>query len=152
MIEYPYFKLPVFNNYNLNQPRYFEYNYSKEKILKEYLENFIKSFQLNILKQYTLINRDKIIKFILDHYDLIELIYNINPLLLKYFPNYNYYMEFVLDPEFESLNQLIIYIHDTDSNNNFDINWNKLEKIREKIEKIDISNNEIKKFLDLDLW
>lgn len=58
-------------------------------------------------------------------------------------------MEFIQDPEFESLNQLLIYVSNDDSN--FDNDWELLGQLKTEIRSLNLSNNEIKRFLEVDL-
>ena len=107
------------------------------------------SSDFNVLNGYDLINTEDILKFILKHDGLIELLNKVNPLIKKYFSNYNHSMEFIQDPEFESLNQLLIYVSNDDSN--FDNDWKLLGQLKTEIRSLNLSNNEIKRFLEVDL-
>lgn len=133
-----YYQTKDFNKFDLN---------SQE--MSEYLDSFTKKFQLTLADEYNLINPLDIYKFILENNDLIELIQKIKPLLNKIFPNCTYSLEFVPDPEFESLNQLVIYVHSTSS---FDKDWNLLKQLKKDFRNLKVSNEKIKRLLSVDLW
>lgn len=133
-----YYQTKDFNKIDLN---------SQE--MSEYLDSFTKKFQLTLADEYNLINPIDIYKFILENNDLIELIQKIKPLLNKFFPNCTYSLEFVPDPEFESLNQLVIYVHSTSS---FDKGWNLLKQLKKDFRNLKVSNEKIKRLLSVDLW
>lgn len=133
-----YYQTKDFNKFDLN---------SQE--MSEYLDSFTKKFQLTLADEYNLINPLNIYKFILENNDLIELIQKIKPLLNKIFPNCTYSLEFVPDPEFESLNQLVIYVHSTSS---FDKDWNLLKQLKKDFRNLKVSNEKIKRLLSVDLW
>lgn len=133
-----YYQTKDFNKFDLN---------SQE--MSEYLDSFTKKFQLTLADEYNLINPLDIYKFILENNDLIELIQKIKPLLNKIFPNCTYSLEFVPDPEFESLNQLVIYVHSTSS---FNKDWNLLKQLKKDFRNLKVSNEKIKRLLSVDLW
>lgn len=133
-----YYQTKDFNKFDLN---------SQE--MSEYLDSFTKKFQLTLADEYNLINPLDIYKFILENNDLIELIQKIKPLLNKIFPNCTYSLEFVPDPEFESLNQLVIYVHSTSS---FDKDWNLLKQLKKDFRNLKVSNEKIKRLLSVNLW
>lgn len=98
---------------------------------------------------FQLINSSEIENCILNNPDLIELIEKTNPLLNKYFNGHEFILEYWIDPEFSSFNQLIIYAKIQDS---FDDEWKSLEELKDKIENLEISNFKVKEIFSVDLW
>lgn len=142
-----------FNNYEFGNNTYTsnfneDINNSDKLVLKNYLKEFIRQFQLNILNNYNLINPKEIIKFVLDNDDLIDLFQKINPLIKEYFPNHIYCLEFVPDPEFSNLNQLVCYIKVDDAV--FYEEWKILKQLNKDIRHSIGSNS--KSLFSVDLW
>ena len=96
-----------------------------------------------------MINGSEIENCILNNPDLIELIEKTNPLLNKYFNGHEFILEYWIDPEFSSFNQLIIYAKIQGS---FDDEWKSLEELKDKIENLEISNFKVKEIFSVDLW
>lgn len=126
-------------------------NYNNDfHIIANYLNSFTDQFKFNFLEEYVLLNRYEVKKFILLNDDLIELFQEINILRNKYFNSYPCSLEFVQDPEFTSLDQLVIYIHGAESS--FDEDWETLKLLNKDIRMLNISNNSIKNLVSVDLW
>ena len=128
----------------------YDNNFPKEILLENYASLFIYQFKENILKEYSLINEDKIRNFIFRNDDLIELFQDINLLIKEYFNDYSCSLEFVQDPEFNSLNQLVIYIHGVESS--FDDDWESLKQLKKDSRLLNISNRDVKSLVSVDLW
>lgn len=139
--------LDTFNNYDFYESSEIHNTY---EIMSRYLHFFINQFQLNILIEFNLINPIYIFKFVRDNIDLIELIKKVNTLLKYYFPNHDYCLEFVPDPEFDSLNQLVVYIKVDESS--FDEEWDLLKKLNKNIRSLKVSNPKVKQYFSVDLW
>lgn len=124
--------------------------FNDEIILHDYAHLFINQFQENFLREYELINSNEIRNFIFKNDDLIELFHEINFLIKKYFNDYPCSLEFVQDPEFNSLNQLVIYVHGEESS--FDEDWGILKQLNKEIRMLNISNKDVKSLVSVDLW
>ena len=105
---------------------------------------------IKTLKPYKLLNENEIKDFILKNLDIIQLINEVTGLLKKYNPHYNYCMEFNIDPEIEDFNQIVIYVKVP--KNSFNEEWDKLKSINKKIRTLKLYNEDIKRFLSIDLW
>lgn len=120
----------------------------KESIM-EYDKFFIKKFN-ELYNQFHVLNNTELKEFIKNHDDLLLLIDKINPLLKKIFPNFVYILDFNQDPEFQYLNQVVIYIHIGQSS--FDENWALLRQLNKEIRNIDEFPSQLKRLLSVDLW
>lgn len=104
----------------------------------------------SVLNNFKLVNPEEIQNFINSHNGLLELIEKSYPLVKKYFPNYPLSLEFYEDPESYGLDCICLYIY-----GNYDIfekDYFTLNNFLEKdIDELEISKNEAKIFLSVDL-
>ena len=85
--------------------------YGKVSVAVRAMNNHDFNVKFNELsKYYQLYNPEKLKSFIRDHENALEFIHEIVPLLDEYFPDYDKCLEFCEDPEFESLNFIMINI------------------------------------------
>ncbi|KZX11328.1 hypothetical protein MBORA_15730 [Methanobrevibacter oralis] len=120
----------------------------KESIM-EYDRFFDKKFD-ELYDHFLVLNNTELKEFIKSHDDLLLLIDKINPLLKKIFPNFVYILDFNQDPEFQYLNQVVIYIHIGQSS--FDENWALLRQLNKEIINIGEFPSQLKRLLSVDLW
>lgn len=120
----------------------------KESIM-EYDRFFDKKFD-ELYDHFLVLNNTELKEFIKSHDDLLLLIDKINPLLKKIFPNFVYILDFNQDPEFQYLNQVVIYIHIGQSS--FDENWALLRQLNKEIRNIGEFPSQLKRLLSVDLW
>ena len=73
------------------------------------IETFEDKFD-KLSKDYDIHNRDKLKSFINEHEIILDYIHELTPLINKYFPNHEKFIEFCEDPEFSDLNFVMIYI------------------------------------------
>lgn len=89
--------------------------YGKVSVAVRTMNNTDFNKRFNELSQYyELYNPEQLKSFIRDRENALEFIHEITPLMNEYFPNYDKVLEFCEDPEFESLNSIIIYIKGND--------------------------------------
>lgn len=99
-------------------------------------------------KYYTINNIEQVTNFIKEHDALLDYIKSITPLISNYFPNNEKIIDFCEDPEFDSLDFIMIYI----KSSNLDKDWETLQKLEhERITAIRIPKNIIG-LISLDLW
>ena len=115
----------------------------------EYDRFFDKKFD-ELYDHFLVLNNTELKEFIKSHDDLLLLIDKINPLLKKIFPNFVYILDFNQDPEFQYLNQVVIYIHIGQSS--FDENWALLRQLNKEIINIGEFPSQLKRLLSVDLW
>ncbi len=75
----------------------------------EIMKDFDKRFE-ELSNNYTLHDVEKLKTFIKEHGNIMDFIFEITPLINKYFPNYEKIIEFCEDPEFSNLDFVMIYI------------------------------------------
>lgn len=93
---------------------------------------------LELNNTYNFINPLEIKKFIYENKQFIDFFNEITPILKKQYPNNNYSLEFLVDPENDDLNQieLIINVNSKDTNSNSVVSkWRELNKNLRDIEK-----------------
>ena len=115
----------------------------------EYDIFFDKKFD-ELYEDFLVFNNAELKKFIKSNDDLLLLIDKIYPLLNKYFPDFVFILDFNQDPEFESLNQVEIFIHIAESG--YDENWNKLKLLNNEIDGLNEFPYSIKRLISVDLW
>ena len=108
--------------------------------------NFIK----NTLCNFDLLNEQEIIKFIIKHIGLIELIEKVTPIINAHFPNNSFAIEFDKDPEIPSFNKIVIYIYGEDESFNED--WEEIKLVNKEIGKLSLYDDSVKSLLSVDLW
>ncbi|MDO5850011.1 MAG: hypothetical protein Q4P14_02250 [Methanobacteriaceae archaeon] len=120
-----------FGVHNVNEfPKINEYKLS-EKDKKEVVEAF---------KDCTLINPDEIIPFVLSN-NALDYIQKIVPFVKSYFPNGDYYFDYMPDPDSSELDYLTLSIKGVGSlTDNFDT----VKEIELKILAMDFLNNSFK--------
>lgn len=136
-----------------NKNNLFKNNYNPFKnIFNDYKADNSSNYPtiIKTLKPYKLLNENEIKDFILKNLDIIQLINEVTELLKKYYPYYNYCMEFNIDSEIEEFNQIVIYVQVP--NDLFNEEWSKLKSINKKIRNLKLYNDDIKQFLSIDLW
>ncbi|WP_040682516.1 hypothetical protein [Methanobrevibacter boviskoreani] len=136
-----------------NKNNLFKNNYNPFKnIFNDYKADNSSNYPtiIKTLKPYKLLNENEIKDFILKNLDIIQLINEVTELLKKYYPYYNYCMEFNIDSEIEEFNQIVIYVQVP--NDLFNEEWGKLKSINKKIRNLKLYNDDIKQFLSIDLW
>lgn len=136
-----YQTIPPSNNQDIATLQY-------DIITIDYQETFKSNFD-ELSENYDLINPKKIYEFIKLNNDLLNALYQILPLLKKYFPSEKFLLKFVPDYEFEELNQLVIYI--CTNEDNFDNNWNLLNKLNDEIDELKL-NIFVSNLIAVDLW
>ena len=82
-------------------------------------------------KHYELINPDEIYEFVKLNNNLLNELYQVLPLLNKYFSSKKFQLKFVPDYEFEELNQLVVYICSDDDN--FEDDWEIVNELDAKL-------------------
>ena len=82
-------------------------------------------------KHYELLNPDEIYEFIKLNNNLLNELYQVLPLLNKYFPSKRFQLKFVPDYEFEELNQLVVYI--CSDEDNFEDDWKIINELDAKL-------------------
>lgn len=108
-------------------------------------------FKFNKLSnEFNLINPKEIYDFILLHDDLFDYLDQIKLFLQKYFHDNDYCLEFSFDPEFKSLNQLVVYINSNDAS--FEEDWLLLKKVNHDIYNLSKFSTKIKHLISVDLW
>lgn len=145
--------LSIYKNISPNS-----HNYStktKSVIVKDYLNidsnnNTLLNFQHFLSNNYNLINKKEIIDFITIKPLLLDFIKNVTDIIKQEFSNNKLSMEFIQDPEIVEFRYIVIYIHSKDSSFNED--WETLNKINKLINKMDLLNNSMKKYILVDLW
>ena len=91
-----------------------------------------------------------IVKFIVKHLGLIEIIEKVIIIISDYFPNNSFALEFDKDPEIPNFNKIIMYVKGEDET--FDKDWKKVKKVNKEIRTLTLYDNSVKNLLSLDLW
>jgi hypothetical protein len=102
-----------------------------------------------VLENFKLVNRNEIIDFIKTNNGLLELIEKSYPLLEKYFPKYSYCLLYSIDPEILNLEHLMLFINGDEKF--YDEDCLKLKDLERGIEKLKISNCNVKPLLLVDV-
>ncbi len=110
-------------------------------------DDFDSKFQ-DLIAKFKTLNHDEIYEFIAENDLFLDLYDDIVPLIEKYFPKCSCSLEFHADPEFDNLNQLVIYVHSNDED--FEKDWKKLEELNEDIR--ESLGSEVKELISVDLW
>ena len=88
----------------------------------------------NTLKDVKLVNKKEIVEFITNHASVIELIDEAIPIVRKYFPQYDYELEFSPDYEDSDLDSLVLNIMvDRHNYKASDEDWETLDKMEDEI-------------------
>ena len=102
-----------------------------------------------VLDNFKLINRDEIINFISSHNGLLELIEKAYPLLKSYFPKYSYCLLYSIDPEIVNLEHIMLFINGDEKI--YDEDCLRLKELENEIEKLKVSNCNVKPLLLVDI-
>ena len=99
-------------------------------------------------KYYKLYNPEQLKSFIRDRENALEFIHEITPLVYEYFPEQDKILEFCKDPEFESLDFIMINIKCID----FEKDYATLEKFRKEHLYKSKFEKKINGLVSVDLW
>ena len=90
----------------------------------------------NTLKDVKLVNKKEIVEFITNHASVIELIDEAMPIVRKYFPQYDYDLELILDPDGDEFNHLVFHVRSYDDDA-FEKDWKTSSKMTEEFINLD---------------
>lgn len=100
-----------------------------------------------VLNNFKLVNGEEIQNFISHNPQLIDMIKTTEKIVKKHFPDYEYALEFVRDPEIPDFKQIIFYIKRDE--NTFDEDWEEVKMLNREIRKLTHIDNSL---INVDLW